>query len=94
MNIFSALLWAVVTKVFWRDRNVNSFQEYDSFEGKYLSYIDIIMSLPNIHAWIAKQNRDIHMYDPISNAIFNNSTTNPPVYRIVGFMRLHSEIGT
>ena len=41
---------------------------------------------------IAKQNRD--MYDPISNAIFNNSTTNPPVYRIVGFVRLHSEIGT
>ena len=43
---------------------------------------------------IAKQNRDIHMYDPISNAIFNNFTTNPPVHRIVGFMRLHSEIGT
>ena len=41
---------------------------------------------------IANQNQDKD--DPISNAIFNNSTSNPHVYRVVGLLRLHREIGT
>ena len=28
------------------------------------------------------------------NAIFNNSTSNPHMHRVVGLLRLHREIGT
>ena len=41
---------------------------------------------------IANQNWDIE--DLISNAIFNNSSNNSHVYRVVGLLRLHREIGT
>ena len=41
---------------------------------------------------IANQNWEIE--DPISKAIFSNSSNNPHVYRVVGLLRLHREIGT
>ena len=57
------------------------------FHGSNLNVYKVVGFLK-----IANQNRDID--DPISNAIFNNSTSNPHVYRVVGLLRLHREIGT
>ena len=57
------------------------------FNGSNLNMYKVVGFLK-----IANQNWDIE--DPISNAIFNNSSNNPHVYRVVGLLRLHREIGT
>ena len=57
------------------------------FHGSNLNVYKVVGFLK-----IANQNRNID--DPISNAIFHNSTSNPHVYRVVGLLRLHGEIGT
>ena len=65
----------------------NAIFKIPLFHGSNLDVYEVVGFLK-----IANQNWDIE--DLISNAIFNNSSNNPHVYRVVGLLRLHREIGT